>query len=74
MNKLSIAQISLVFKWFGLQIPPARVFRLWELDMTSEGAEICIRSTMSIVKLINGEKTPKKYQGAMTLSLKVNTL
>ena len=42
--------------------------------MTSEGAEIFIRWTMSIVKLVNGEKIPKKYQGPMPLSLKVNTL
>ena len=42
--------------------------------MTSERAEIFIRWTMSIVKLVNGEKIPKKYQGAMPLSLKVNTL
>ena len=41
--------------------------------MTAEGAEIFIRWTMSIVKVVSGEKIPKKYQGAMLLSLKVNT-
>ena len=55
-------------------VPPARVFELWELDMTSERAEIFIRWTMSIFKLVNGEKIPKKYQGAMPLSIKVKTL
>ena len=58
----------------GIRIPPARVFGVWELDMTSERAEIFIRWTMSIVRLVNGEKVPNKYQRAMPLSLEVHTL
>ena len=58
----------------GGRIPPAMFFGLWELDMTMMGAEIFIRWTISIDKLVNWEKIPKKYQGVMPLSLKVNTL
>ena len=51
---------------------PTPVLWLWELAKRSEGATT--RKTISNVKLVNGEKVSKKYQGAMTLSLKVHTL
>ena len=54
-------------------ILPARVLGLWELDMTSEVAEIFIRWTMSIVKLVNGEKVPKNIRGLCQLHSKFTT-
>ena len=39
---------------------------------TSQGTDIYVRRTMSVFKLVNGEKVPKTYQGATLPSFKVH--
>ena len=48
------------------------VLGLWEVAETLEVAEIFIRWALSMVKLVDEEKNPKKYPGALNPKLKDN--
>ena len=64
-----LMHVLFVHSFLGWDTPPNRIFWLWELAETSDGAEIYIRWDMGTAKL-NGIKKFKNYQGALPPALK----